>query len=96
MSMKRQVKDINKFLEAKEKRPSDSDYKRYFCALASNTKRALGLKHLGYYVDSLLLFKEATKRQVSKSDWVKFIIKELNERPEKWIKPKKLQKIQEL
>lgn len=89
------MKEVDEALaEEERKKVQKANLKRYFFTLIANAKKVLGPKNMGYYVDSILLFNEAIKRNKSVDDWPAFIMAELNTNPRKWIEPKKLTKIQ--
>ena len=91
------IKEIDEALAVEERKKSQkANLKRYFFTLIANAKKVLGPKNMGYYVDSILLFNEAMKKNISVDDWPAFIMNELNTKPTKWIEPKKLSKINSL
>ena len=93
----RNIKDINEALEVETRfKAQKANQQRYFYTLISNVKKVIGAKHMGYYVDSNLLFNEALRVKKSINDWPEFIMKELNTNPTKWIERKKLKRIYEL
>jgi len=91
------IKEVDEAIKVEEKKKTQREnLKRYFYTLVTNAKKTIGQKHLGYYVETMLLFNEAIKEQKSVDDWPGFIMNELNSNPTKWIDSRKLNKIKEL
>ena len=73
------IKEVNEALVVEEeKKTQRANLKRYFFTLIANAKKVMGPKHMGYYVDSILLFNEAIKREKPVDEWPEFIMKHLN------------------
>ena len=94
---KENLKDVDESISVEEKQKSQkAAMKRYFYTLVTNAKKTIGGRQMGYYAVTLLLYNEVTKKKLSVDDWPSFIIKELNDTPDKWIDPKQLAKLKEL
>jgi len=58
--------------------------KRYFVEITANVKKVLGPHHLAYYANTDKMFVHVIQNRVQRSNWQKFVMDELTQRPVKW------------
>jgi len=74
----------------------NEDLKRYFFSLVSSNKKALGERHLGYYVNTNKMFLYSTTKPIPVGEWPEFVAYEMSQRAEQWKDENQLRKIRML
>ena len=64
----------------------------YFYGLCTTYKRGLGMRNLGYYIETPQLYLACIEEQISVGNWPVFIQKQLKS-PEKWVDMNKVQNL---
>ncbi len=92
-----QIAQVDMDLKEKAQRQAINDkLQRYFYGLVATNKKLLGIKHLGYYVNTNQMFSHVTSKGIAVEEWPKFVGDEMSQHPEKWKDEAQIKKIQDL